>query len=642
MATVLEALQKVLSTNDTSKYFLEQVFSELDSEHRARIQHVLSNCLRPYAHIPNFQKAGNIEMVRMVVEHFPTFILRFCDELAKEPQYLASAQSLQLAGISALVLKESSFSTAIQSFMQVCPKKASLKDLNQRLTTSPSEGYFPAFLHRDIEAYQGLTFQSETTKKLKNLVEIFFIFEGTSLLYLKFFLNLLRHAPSHEVIEHVEYIFSKLFVTLRLQEAMYWKKYGHHNQLKEQLAAIIEKDSPKQRHPILRKSFARGLILFNPFSQATKAALPVEQGDSMVAKQFSMLLTLDIQKLAFFLKELLLLKGPHSAAFVLNRLKALDGEKLQEIQLFLRENKTPTWKELRELLQSFTTPKKPISNPTDMGNSSVSQGGTVLYTAATVARMVARKKLAANKDVKKLSADQVADYLADRLRKLYQRVRIEGALTNDKIPEYLANLSRMAERIICAPQVTLEEVNEVAASASEMLQGIAEEGNLSGEQFESALQDIHETTQKLQTDDVEERANLIEKIGETIAEAATVQEDVGFDEFITQELIPMGLEENAPCIAVQEFLRLPLGNQGTDMADDWFDYHLRYLSIALEQERIEQSVVDRIQENLDQFQQYKYKKYFNIFPNHQFDDTILMAVFSMWQNKALNSLIIDA
>jgi hypothetical protein len=59
-------------------------------------------------------------------------------------------------------------------------------------------------------------------------------------------------------------------------------------------------------------------------------------------------------------------------------------------------------------------------------------------------------------------------------------------------------------------------------------------------------------------------------------------------------------------------------------------------------ELIDLAIVRQIKNNIHRFEKRRYRKYFNIFPKNRFDITILMAVHSIWQNNALDALVIEA
>ena len=62
-----------------------------------------------------------------------------------------------------------------------------------------------------------------------------------------------------------------------------------------------------------------------------------------------------------------------------------------------------------------------------------------LHLSGTSARkQAARKRMAAATNFKALKPEHVSKFLENRLKRLYERVKINGALTNDKIFKYLS------------------------------------------------------------------------------------------------------------------------------------------------------------------------------------------------------------
>ena len=62
-----------------------------------------------------------------------------------------------------------------------------------------------------------------------------------------------------------------------------------------------------------------------------------------------------------------------------------------------------------------------------------------LHLSGTSARkQAARRRRAAAANFKRLKPEHVSKFLENRLKRLYERVKINGALTNDKIFKYLS------------------------------------------------------------------------------------------------------------------------------------------------------------------------------------------------------------
>ena len=72
-----------------------------------------------------------------------------------------------------------------------------------------------------------------------------------------------------------------------------------------------------------------------------------------------------------------------------------------------------------------------------------------------------------------------------------------------------------------------------------------------------------------------------------------------------------------------------------------FEQHYAYLDIVKKQGELNEEDYQMIKENKDNFSPQEYTKYYNIFPKSLFEDTVFMAVYSLWKNDGLGKLRVN-
>lgn len=334
--------------------------------------------------------------------------------------------------------------------------------------------------------------------------------------------------------------------------------------------------------------------------------------------------------------------------FLLTQLVRTDSDKFFQLNDYLIEQKQPDKKDLTLIVQAFSQ-KVPRSKKSAalLLKRRQARMQTVYKTADSIRQMTVKRNLAASEGNRGMTHDQVSQFLEDRLKKLYERVKIEGALTHDKIPEYLARFARAAETIVGPIPIGSQKavVEDFKSSTHEILQEISAQGLLTEQEIVGYKTDIEEKAEQLNTPDVEERTELVDEIGVTLSEASFEsdkrKEAAERDAFLKKSIIPYGLDKKAKRMSVAEFFTFPFGDYNGPEEDDWFDYHMRYLQMAVKANKLNKSNFVKIFNLLSHLPQVKYRKYFNIFPNDQFEETTFMAVYDLWQNKAFEKLRIE-
>lgn len=108
---------------------------------------------------------------------------------------------------------------------------------------------------------------------------------------------------------------------------------------------------------------------------------------------------------------------------------------------------------------------------------------------------------------------------------------------------------------------------------------------------------------------------------------------------LKQKIIPIGFENGAPLISVRDFFSFPFGENVDLLPEERYTQHQRYLKIAVEEEKLHPADLENISNNLINLPDLEYQKYFNIFPDNEFDDAVLTMVFTRWKNGGLDNLL---
>jgi len=185
-----------------------------------------------------------------------------------------------------------------------------------------------------------------------------------------------------------------------------------------------------------------------------------------------------------------------------------------------------------------------------------------------------------------------------------------------------------------------EVIDDFKASTNIILQTIYDQGKLSDDAADQFKTEINEKLEELETPDVNIRIEVVGEIGDKLAEASiqAVQEEVIDEAFLGKAIIPYGFDDYSTKLSSRDFFSFPFGERKGPPEDDWFVHHKRYLDLAVEKSKLEEAVVDKISKALSKLPVVKYKKYFNIFPGDQLEETTFLAVLDLWQNKALDKL----
>lgn len=282
----------------------------------------------------------------------------------------------------------------------------------------------------------------------------------------------------------------------------------------------------------------------------------------------------------------------------------------------------------------------------------------VLYSEETERQMIAARNQAANRKRKMLAQSQVPLYLESRLQALYKKSRIEGALTQYEVETHLAKYAKASGEVIGerSPNIQRRLVEKFKHTTNGILTDISGDVRLSKTKTAEYRDEIEKKADGLNTVDMGKRFEIVQEIGVTLTEAAIKSEkklhvkDLAPPKkrlskaeamaILRQRIIPLGFDSEATRITVGEFLRFPLNISPPDEGN-WFAVHRKYLEELSKQNRISSSEHDLTVSVIPFVPMVRYQKYFDIFPKGEYQDSVLMAVFSLFQNRAFDRMRIE-
>lgn len=649
----LKALQTLLSNDEIARHYTELFTKRLNDSDSAisDFKQAVSRNLERYNQIEAVRsriadaKGLNAEF-NAISRLFPSFGFIISNELDQRPENYDIARNMRLAVTASAISSKADFNANAQLFLNDIEKDSDLEALEQKLQQAGSDQtYFPGVINQDFLLLEKSQPSLRTSTDPHDLIEVLYYFHGFKQVFLKYMFYLLGNAQSDAIGMHVYNIFSRLLFSIRNHEIKFWKKFKNGNKLQLQLMNTIVKDMDKVRHPYLRKHIFDRINSFNPVIQNGSVRNTIIEVRKLLASQLAMFHTFSIDRMLMLLDVILKTLGKNYVTYLLIQLNRTDNEKLFNMYDQLKNSNDEQTALLGKVVIAYTEnlprTQRRLKEQKRSGTGVMS---TIFKTAETLRKTHASENIKRDKDRKALTHDKVTAFLEERLKKLYERVKKEGALTQDKIPEYLARFTAAAESVMApipigSQKATIDEFTNVTV---ELLDEISSAGELSEEEVDKYRSDIQEKTESLQSSDIEERTNIVDEIGVTLTDASFEsdkrKEEKERLEFFKKEIIPYGLDKKAKRISINDFFQFPFGDYSGPDEDDWFAYHMRYLQLAVKENRLDKSNFVKIFNALQYIPKIKYKKYFNIFPNDQFEETTFMAVFDLWQNKAFDRL----
>ncbi len=650
--TELKALRQQLSNDSTASYYADQFYSHISSNKDAEneLAAVIKTGIKRYARIEEIKERldnneSTSQILQIIFKLFPSFAFVICNDLDKHPEYYELTRPLRIAVAASSIARKADYKEISEQFINQIDTKESLDNLNLKVTDHNTDMlYLPKLVNLDLLQLTETQPNLKSSTNPHELIETIYYYKVIKQVFLKHYFYLIGFSQSDLIAVHINRIFSKLFVAVRTHELRFWKKFKNGNKLQMQLLNTIAKDMDKTRHPQLRKHIFDRVNAFNPVIQDGTLKSTVIEVRQLLMKQLAVFYELSVNKLVLLLDTTLKMKSNAHVNFLLAQLMRTDNEKLFNLYDHLQDHPSDKNKALRFVVVRYTDrlprSKRRLKNAT-RGEASLE---TIYQTTDSLRQTHANKRLADSEGNRGMTQDEVPAFLEERLKKLYERAKKEGALTQDQIPGYLAKFASAAEALVGPIPIGSQRVviDNFKSTTDEILEEITNKGQLSAEEIQEVKSDIEEKTEALSTPDVDERTELVDEIGVTLTDASFEsdkrKEAAELEAFFAKNLIPYGLEKKAKRVNVTDFFTFPFGDFSGPDEEDWFDYHLRYLQLAVKKSKLDKKNFIKIFNNISFLPKVKYKKYFNIFPNDQFEETTFMAVYDLWQNKAFDRL----
>jgi len=652
----------LMKGNRLAEYYTSQAMSALNADLAQAFAGILQTQLLRYVQLPEVRKqidsSGDFHVqLKAVLDIFPSFIFVVISELAGEPGACLAVRRLQMAGILFVMDRTQTYQLHIQLFIDGLRQKEKLQ-LSEKAGSDTETLVLPEVVFRDFMTLAERPVRFQPTKSSPEMIENLYCFSGLSQIFLRYFFDLFAAAGDERLVQQINAIFSKLFVSLRLEEIRFWKGYKNAAVIQKRLQDTIEANSPKTRHPKLQKDVFADLASYHPIIHNGTSRGMSSQTQALLKEQLAAFLAFSTIQLALLLNIVLRFKGDDHAVYLISQLIKSDKERLQELHAYLMQLQQKPLQGLQTLVESFVKRFFPSQTPTAPAGKPESASG-VQYSQESVRLAQAKKNLEALGDrTGMMTHDKVARYLEERLKKLYEKVRRSGALTADMVPRYLERFAAAAQKVLVevSPVRQKELIEAFEASTDDILNEITRFSEMSPAEVDSIRADIHEKMGELATPDLNRRSEVVEEIGIALSDVSEKvdppqppsktktdppQKAIDVAAILANEQVSIGFDEKAPFVPLGEFFKLPFGERKGPPEDDWFVFHKKYLALAAEHKRLKASILEVIPEIERQIPKLKYRKYFNIFPNGEYEDPTCSAVYDIWKSNALKRLRID-
>ncbi len=621
MRVELQALQRIMGQSQVAESLIKLALGQLNAEMEKALADGLDASIQDYSkcHLLEGRLSGVKDLgakYHSLAEAMPIFLCNLAGKLIPFQDQPKALIRYLCASSDFLIYSTMGNGNLHQPILQSLSPEDNVAKLKEKLESSNHEGYLPRILRQDFLTLAGILTSFPTLKTRQDAIEALYFLRALTAIYYRIFFNALLHASKDQIAEHLTAIFSILFVALRRFEINMFIK-GPIPQRK--LDYIIERDDANLRHPLLRKHIFTMLVNYNPLLSDGKGQSLNVTGQRILRSQLEALHAMTDHRLTLFM---LVVKRYRGKAYLQALLSSLQRTGADRVGKFYHSLSGQQGSEAKEVLEEVRVYLSRITGKVRPGHAPAPKP-KMLTSFGTIRQMEAKRNLAANKNRHMMSHNDVEEYLRRRLEKLYAKVRKEGALTKDKIPEYLAQFAEASIEIMHDRDLTEDEITEFETSTCGLLDDIAKEANVDRASLVEHEQEILQHTAELKTASVEDRADIVSNIGVTLMDAqkkldqpeSKKSEEEDITSLLKVKAIAIGLEENAPCIPIKDFFEFPLGPRGGPETEEvWFDLHLKYLEALLTKGKLDSTVYDKIKTHLEKFEKYRYRKYFDIFP----------------------------
>lgn len=652
MTPELNLFVQSLRKNPLAVYFANQVFSTMKEETSVQYSQILRENFERYIELEGIQNAVGADcteerLFQAVFETFPSFGLLFVIDILGKLKSYKLAKNTLITWILGSTLDHRDFENRESLFLKAYQPEFTEQDCQSVLTQSEdSKQTLAQATYRDFIKLSKQPFPFQPQKDFRLQIEDLFCFAGLSRVFARYFFDMIARAPSDTIATHLAAFFGKLLLIFRLSEISYWKKLGSSEVVKNRLSQMVDLNIRNKRHPVLQKSAFVVINCHHPILHDGRSRGLTQSAHRLFQNQLDTLGKLSIHKTAILANTTLRTNGSEYAVYLLTQLLKSNRETVFQLQEYVSGIQDKQYETFSKLLTSFVNrfQAKSVSGQPQRSKSGRKSG--VILSQNTSRLSAAKKKLEKIKTIKgMMTYDKVSAYLEERLKKLYERVKKSGALTHDKIPEYLAQFAAISEPIL-KPQITSSRQKELVKafedSTNEILSIMAEQENLSEEEVAEFRFDIKDQFEELNSPDLEKRTEVVERIGITLADASEKAEKKSepkdYTKLLEKEEVYIGFSNMAQPMPLLDFLTLPLAERSGPPEDNWFEQHKLYLDLAVQNEKLKQSTVDTVLEAIPSLETPSYKKYFNVFPAGQYEETVICAIYDIWKSAALNNL----
>jgi len=523
----LQALKNQLGNNELSEYYVDLLFSEMDQNTLDLLNDLTQFHLNRYSEVPAIKSIikstddPNVH-IKSILDTFPTFFLILSNELNIDPEHFRVSKLMQITGIASNLTRFQENDSLISNFLNCINPKERIELLNRRISDqSPGYSYLPKMVNFDFLIVKKKYNNLMPSEDINELIEIIFCFQGLIQIYLKYYFDLICQAQSDVIALHIDKIFSGLFATLKYQEIKYWNNYTDSSKLQTEIQQLIEIDDPENSHPVIRQHIFEGLQEYNPIIKDSRVQYSDPEIQQYHGQQLEMFLNLSVQKLALILGTVQICKGRSHLVYLLAQILKTNSQKLFLIHKIIKSSGIRENKELIQMVEYFVKKISKTQKRTNLKSSQPPGMVTIIETAESLRRKKAIKLQKEKENVVSLSNQQVSSFIETRMKRLYDRIKIKGALTQDDVSGYLAKFATAAQPLFgnSTVEVQHQAIEDFRLSTANILQGIYQKGTLSKEKVYQYNKLIQENIELLYSAGQEKYDKILDQVGIIISEA---------------------------------------------------------------------------------------------------------------------------
>jgi hypothetical protein len=239
-----------------------------------------------------------------------------------------------------------------------------------------------------------------------------------------------------------------------------------------------------------------------------------------------------------------------------------------------------------------------------------------------------------------MTQEQITDYLIKRMFRYSESEDIPGSLSQNSIHHYLAFIRETLAIALEKGQFDILEVDDFVDLVDPIVTEMLAREKLTEAERVAYLEKIQQQAEQYlaerQSESIDTSVSALETEKPSLQSSP---DSADTDPFLMQELIPIGFEKGAPRISITAFFQFPFGKKGKKEIED-FAQHLRYLEEVVSRGGLGANDLSKIKSMTSRLPVLTYRKYYDIYPFNQFDETILLVAFSLWQNNVLDTLLV--